>query len=57
MTLKKFWSTIWGKRCPVNTVYGGDGALLTSTYVVSRLGEYFGDLLTPTHTPSDEEAE
>ena len=38
--------------------YGGDGALLTSTRdIVSRWGEYFQDLLYPTDTPSDEEAE
>ena len=60
--LKKFWSTIgWlrgGKRWTVNTVYGGDGALLTSTRdVVSWWGEYFEDLLNPTDTPSDGEAE
>ena len=46
------------KRCTVNTVYGGDGALLTSTReVVSQWGEYIEDLLNPTDTPSDEEAE
>ena len=32
---KRFWTTIRrlrrGKQCIVNTVYGGDGALLTST--------------------------
>ena len=34
------------------------GALLTSTRdVVSRWGEYFEDLLNPTDTASDEEAE
>jgi len=39
-------------------MYGGDGTLLTSTRdVVSRWGEYFVDLLNPTDTPSDEEAE
>jgi len=39
-------------------VYGGVGALLTSTReVVSRWGEYFEDLLNPTDTPSNDEAE
>jgi len=38
---KRFWVI-------VNTVYGGEGALLTSTRdVVSRWGEYFEDLLNP----------
>ena len=59
---KRFWSTIrllgGVKRCTVNTMYGGDGALLTSTRdVVSQWGEYFKDLLNPTDTPSDEETE
>ncbi|XP_072564341.1 uncharacterized protein [Paramormyrops kingsleyae] len=35
MASRRFWSTIWrlrvGKRCNINTVYGGDGVLLTST--------------------------
>uniref|UniRef100_A0A3P8SLN3 Reverse transcriptase domain-containing protein n=1 Tax=Amphiprion percula TaxID=161767 RepID=A0A3P8SLN3_AMPPE len=58
---KRFWSTIrrlrGGKRCTVNTVYSGDGALLTSTRdVVNRWREYFEDLLNPTDTPSDSEA-
>ncbi|KAK0151078.1 Craniofacial development protein 2 [Merluccius polli] len=40
---KRFWTTIRrlrrGKQCIVNTVYGGDGALLTSTRdVVDRIG-------------------
>ena len=56
---KRFWSTIrrlrGGKRLTVNTVYGGDGALLTSTRdVVSRWGEYFEDLLNPTATRLEE---
>ncbi|XP_061629968.1 uncharacterized protein LOC133478207 [Phyllopteryx taeniolatus] len=60
--LTKFWSTIWrprrGKQCTINTVYRGDGALLTSTRdVVSRWGEYFEDLLNSTDTPSHDEAE
>ena len=47
---KRFWTTIRrlrrGKQCIVNTVYGGDGALLTSTRdVVDRWKEYFEDLL------------
>jgi len=35
---ERFWFTIWRwKWCTINTVYGGDGALLTSTRdVVSR---------------------
>nr|XP_049578940.1 vacuolar protein sorting-associated protein 4A isoform X1 [Syngnathus scovelli]XP_049578941.1 vacuolar protein sorting-associated protein 4A isoform X1 [Syngnathus scovelli]XP_049578942.1 vacuolar protein sorting-associated protein 4A isoform X1 [Syngnathus scovelli]XP_049578943.1 vacuolar protein sorting-associated protein 4A isoform X1 [Syngnathus scovelli]XP_049578944.1 vacuolar protein sorting-associated protein 4A isoform X1 [Syngnathus scovelli]XP_049578945.1 vacuolar protein sorting- len=58
---RKFWSTIRrlrrGKQCNVNTVYSGDGVLLTSTRdVVSRWGEYFEDLLNSTYTPSIEEA-
>ena len=59
MASKRVWSTIrrlrGGKRLTVNTVYGGDGALLTSTRdVVSRCGEYFKDLLYPTDMPSEE---
>nr|XP_049610760.1 uncharacterized protein LOC125988936 isoform X1 [Syngnathus scovelli] len=58
---RKFWSTIRrlrrGKQCNVNTVYSGDGVLLTSTRdVVSRWGEYFEHLLNSTYTPSIEEA-
>ncbi|TWW66954.1 hypothetical protein D4764_20G0009860 [Takifugu flavidus] len=57
---KRFWTTIWrlrkGKQCTVNTVYSGDGVLLTSTRdVVDRWKEYFEDLLNPTNTPSSEE--
>ena len=38
-------------------MYGGDGALLTSTRdVVDRWKEYFEDLLNPTDTPSGKEA-
>ena len=59
---KKFWSTIRrlrrGKQCSVNTVYSGDGELLTSTRdVVDRWREYFEDLLNPADTSSNEEAE
>ncbi|XP_054621698.1 uncharacterized protein vopp1b isoform X1 [Dunckerocampus dactyliophorus] len=59
---KRFWTTIRrlmrGKQCTVNTVYGGDGVLLTSTRdVVDRWKEYFEDLLNPTDTSSYEEAE
>ncbi|XP_051775570.1 uncharacterized protein LOC127525979 [Erpetoichthys calabaricus] len=59
---RRFWSTVRrlrrGKQCSVNTVYGGDGALLTSTRdVVGWWGEYFEDLLNPTNMPSNEEAE
>ncbi|XP_072565970.1 uncharacterized protein [Paramormyrops kingsleyae] len=59
---RRFWSTIRclraGKRCSINTVYGGDGALLISALdVVGRWKEYFEDLLNPTDTPSNEEAE
>ncbi|TWW61317.1 hypothetical protein D4764_05G0014070 [Takifugu flavidus] len=55
-----FWTTIRrlrrGKQCTVNTVYSGDGVLLTSTRdVVDRWKEYFEDLLNPTNTPSSEE--
>ncbi|KAK0147792.1 Craniofacial development protein 2 [Merluccius polli] len=58
---KRFWTTIRrlrrGKQCIVNTVYGGDGALLTSTRdVVDRWKEYFEDLLNPTDTLSGKEA-
>ncbi|TWW60624.1 R2 Retrovirus-related Pol polyprotein from type I retrotransposable element [Takifugu flavidus] len=54
---KRFWTTIWrlrrGKQCTVNTVYSGDGVLLTSTRdVVDRWKEYFEDLLNPTNTLS-----
>ncbi|KAK0134955.1 Transposon TX1 uncharacterized protein [Merluccius polli] len=57
---KRFWTTIWrlrrGKQCIVNTVYGGDGALLTSTRdIVDRWKEYFEDLLNPTDMPSCKE--
>ncbi|TWW81798.1 hypothetical protein D4764_01G0016130 [Takifugu flavidus] len=57
---KRFWTTIRrlrrGKQCTVNTVYSGDGVLLTSTLdVVDRWKEYFEDLLNPTNTPSSEE--
>ncbi|TWW80933.1 hypothetical protein D4764_01G0007480 [Takifugu flavidus] len=57
---KRFWTTIRhprkGKQCTVNTVYSGDGVLLTSTRdVVDRWKEYFKDLLNPTNTPSSEE--
>ncbi|KAK0131885.1 Ubiquitin carboxyl-terminal hydrolase 37 [Merluccius polli] len=58
---KRFWTTIRhlrrGKQCIINTVYGGDGALLTSTRdVVDRWKEYFEDLLNPTDMPSGKEA-
>ncbi|TWW81825.1 hypothetical protein D4764_01G0016400 [Takifugu flavidus] len=57
---KRFWTTIRrlrkGKQCTVNTVYSGDGVLLTSTRdVVDWWKEYFEDLLNPTNTPSSEE--
>ncbi|TWW77636.1 R2 Retrovirus-related Pol polyprotein from type I retrotransposable element [Takifugu flavidus] len=57
---KRFWTTIRrlrrGKQCTVNTVYSGDGVLLTSTRdVVDRWKEYFEDLLNPTNTPSSKE--
>ncbi|TWW77428.1 hypothetical protein D4764_12G0008180 [Takifugu flavidus] len=57
---KRFLTTIRrlrkGKQCTVNTVYSGDGVLLTSTRdVVDRWKEYFEDLLNPTNTPSSEE--
>ena len=45
-----------GEQCTVNTVYSGDGVLLTSTKdVVDRWREYFVDLLNPTDTPSGKE--
>ena len=55
---KRFWTTIRrlrrGKQCIVNTVYGGDSALLTSTRnVVDRWKEYLEDLLNPTDRPGD----
>ncbi|CAG5929455.1 unnamed protein product [Menidia menidia] len=54
---RRFWSTIrrlrGGKQCPTNTVYSGDGVLLTSTRdVVGRWAEYFEDLLNPTGASS-----
>ena len=57
----KRWTTIRclrrRKLCIVNTVYGGDGALLTLTRDVGdRWKEYFEDLLNPTDTPSGKEA-
>ncbi|TWW80203.1 R2 Retrovirus-related Pol polyprotein from type I retrotransposable element [Takifugu flavidus] len=57
---KRFWTTIRrlrkGNQCTVNTVYSGDGVLLTSTRdVVDRWKEYFEDLLNPTNRPSSEE--
>ncbi|XP_048857101.1 uncharacterized protein LOC125724452 [Brienomyrus brachyistius] len=59
---RRFWSTIRrlraGKRCSIDTIYGGDGALLTSARdVLGRWREYFEDLLNPTDTPSNMEAE
>ena len=53
MASKRFWTTIRhlrrGKQCIVNTVYVGDGALLTSTWdIVDRWKEYFENLLNPT---------
>ena len=59
---RRFWQTIRrlrrGKQCFTNTVYSGDGALLTSTGdVVRRWKEYFEDLLNPTNTSSVEDAE
>uniref|UniRef100_A0A8C6K8L9 Reverse transcriptase domain-containing protein n=1 Tax=Nothobranchius furzeri TaxID=105023 RepID=A0A8C6K8L9_NOTFU len=46
------------KQCATNTIYSGDGVLLTSTQdVVDRWAEYFEDLLNPTDTSSSEEAE
>ncbi|TWW59397.1 hypothetical protein D4764_06G0009270 [Takifugu flavidus] len=50
----RFWTTIRRlrkrKQCTVNTVYSGDGVLLTSTKdVVDRWKEYFEDLLNPTN--------
>ncbi|TWW61031.1 hypothetical protein D4764_05G0011210 [Takifugu flavidus] len=61
MASKRFWTTIRrlrkGNQCTVNTVYSGDGVLLTSTRdVVDRWKEYFEDLLYPTNVPSSEKA-
>ncbi|TWW62340.1 hypothetical protein D4764_04G0009870 [Takifugu flavidus] len=54
---KRFWITIRhlrkGKQCTVNTVYSGDGVLLTSTWdVVDRWKQFFEDLLNPPGTGS-----
>ncbi|TKS65417.1 Craniofacial development protein 2 p97 bucentaur protein [Collichthys lucidus] len=54
---RRFWTTIRrlrrGKQCTVNTVFSGDGVLLTSTGdVMGRWREYFEDLLNPTSTSS-----
>uniref|UniRef100_A0A3P8RJK0 Reverse transcriptase domain-containing protein n=1 Tax=Astatotilapia calliptera TaxID=8154 RepID=A0A3P8RJK0_ASTCA len=47
-----------GKRCSTCTVYSAGGALLISTEkIVRQWKEYFGDLLSPTDTSSEEEAE
>ncbi|KAJ0001588.1 hypothetical protein NQD34_001384 [Periophthalmus magnuspinnatus] len=59
---KTFWQTVQrlrrGKQCFTNTVYSRGGELLTSTGdVVGRGKEYFEDLLNPTVTSSEEEAE
>uniref|UniRef100_A0A669BJZ3 Reverse transcriptase domain-containing protein n=1 Tax=Oreochromis niloticus TaxID=8128 RepID=A0A669BJZ3_ORENI len=59
---KRFWQTVRrlrrGKRCSTCTVYSAGGALLTSTEkIVRRWKEYFEDLLNPTDTSSEEEAE
>ncbi|XP_076740219.1 uncharacterized protein LOC143418639 [Maylandia zebra] len=61
-TSKRFWQTVRrlrrGKRCSTCTVYSAGGALLTSTEkIVRRWKEYFEDLLNPTDTSSEEEAE
>uniref|UniRef100_A0A669BVU6 Endonuclease/exonuclease/phosphatase domain-containing protein n=1 Tax=Oreochromis niloticus TaxID=8128 RepID=A0A669BVU6_ORENI len=59
---KRFWQTVRrlrrGKRCSTCTVYSTGGVLLTSTEkIVGRWKEYFEDLLNPTDTSSEEEAE
>uniref|UniRef100_A0A8C6PMX5 Reverse transcriptase domain-containing protein n=1 Tax=Nothobranchius furzeri TaxID=105023 RepID=A0A8C6PMX5_NOTFU len=47
-----------GEQCATNTIYSGDGVLLTSTQAfVDRWAECFKDLLNPTDTSSSEEAE
>ena len=61
MALKRFWTTIRhikkGKQCTFNTVYSGDGVLLTTTKdVVDWWKEYFKDLPNPMDTPSGDEA-
>ena len=58
---KRFWTTIRrlrrGKECSVDTVYGGNSVLLTSTQeVVNRWKEYFEDLLKLTKALSGEKA-
>ncbi|TWW61017.1 hypothetical protein D4764_05G0011070 [Takifugu flavidus] len=58
---KRFRTTIRrlrkGKQCTVNTMYSGNGMLLTSTRdAVDRWKEYFKDLLNTTNMPSSEEA-
>ena len=51
--LRRFWRLRKGKQRTVNTVYSGDGVLLTSTKdVEDRWMEYFKDLLNPTDMPS-----
>ena len=59
---RRFWQTVrrlsWAKQCFTNTVYSGDGMLLTSTGdVFQQWKEYFEDLLNPTNTSSIEDAE
>ncbi|TWW71625.1 hypothetical protein D4764_16G0001220 [Takifugu flavidus] len=62
MASKRFWTTIWrlreGKQCTVNTVYRGDGVLLTSTRdVVDREEAGPGDLGTGSRISGAEVAE
>ncbi|KAJ0015660.1 hypothetical protein NQD34_013950 [Periophthalmus magnuspinnatus] len=55
---KRFRRLRRGKQCFTNTVYSAGGELLTSTGdVVGRWKEYFEDLLNPTVTSPEEEAE
>ncbi|KAJ0036444.1 hypothetical protein NQD34_005121 [Periophthalmus magnuspinnatus] len=62
MASKRFWQTVRllrrGKQRFTNTAYSAGRELLTSTRdVVGRWKEYFEDLLNPTVTSSEEEAE
>lgn len=61
MASRRFWSTIGqlrrGKQCTINTVYSGDGMLLTLTLdVVCQRKKYFL-VLNSTYTFSNGEAE
>ena len=60
--LKIFWQTVRrlrrGNWNPIHTVFNAGGELLTLTGSIDGLWkEYFEDLLNPTNTHSEEEAE